>query len=101
MNCLECRGACCEHITLQIPQDPDAARWLSFHGTEALGGVVLDTPCKKLTKKGLCSIYDTRPQVCHDFMAGSKACYDAVRFRRTRAQYAKIRETGDPDEIHS
>jgi len=38
-----------------------------------------------------------KPLECAVFPAGGAPCLDAVRERRTREQYAEIRDEGDPE----
>lgn len=98
MNCLECKGACCEYITLPLfAKNADANRWLCLHGTKTGQAVDLEIRCSQLTTEGLCGIYHTRPQVCRDFKPGSAECIKAVKARRTKKEFLKIREKGDPE----
>lgn len=101
MNCLTCRGACCESFALPLvdirPPSRDALRWVALHGDTEDGWIRFDCRCTALNRGGLCAIYDTRPDVCRDYEPGCPDCYDAVRRRRTPDQYAEIREEGDPE----
>jgi len=95
--CKLCKGACCEFFSLKFgPMDDDKRKWVDFHGTEAPEGVILmkemvffDCKCRHL-KKGKCSIYDTRPNVCEDMEVGSSLCLAALKHRRSKQQQVKI-----------
>ena len=100
---MTCRGACCEEM--QIPDHgdrDDASRWFALHGNDQTkaGYVIFETRCAALDTRGLCTIYETRPQVCRLFKTGRLDCLEVVRRRRSHAEYDLIRENGDPQEIH-
>lgn len=103
MNCLVCRGACCESIELDLgfhPPNPDSERWIKLHGVEKNGKISFEAKCLKLTSNGTCEIWEDRPLVCELYIAGSHQCLETVRERRTPEQYLLIREEEDPSEIH-
>lgn len=104
MNCLTCKGACCESFSVELPKliFGEARTWVEHHATKIEEGentsvLSLECRCTKLTKDGLCSIYDDRPLICEFFIAGSKDCLDTVKARRTKEEFLAIREEGDPD----
>lgn len=113
MNCLECKGACCESFALpkaSLPlalgreaADPDTRRWLELHATQDWEPeyVSLECRCTMLGADGLCKTYDTRPLMCRVFAPGCRECLETVRLRRTPEQYAAIREAGDPERVHA
>jgi Fe-S-cluster containining protein len=80
MSCDVCGGCCCKGVRLNLGviKDPDARRWLEYHGELQGGMFVLDTPCRML-EDGDCSVYDQRPEVCRRFEVGSDACRDAIQ----------------------
>lgn len=99
MNCVECRGACCEIpverdelIRSLRSRDPHSRIWASLR---ANGG-----RCVKLNEHGLCSIHETKPLVCAIYPAGGDDCLKVVRTMRTPEQYARIRGPEDPERIH-
>lgn len=106
MNCLECRGACCEEFTTDMAMThgpkyfwPER-QWLSFHATRVEGAkFTFEVRCQKLTPEGRCEIWEDRPIICEVFAAGSKPCLDVVRRRRTPEDYLRIREEGDPPDL--
>ena len=100
MNCLTCRGACCETIVIPLSDHADTNRWVTLHGVAVGEKVALDCRCSALTGGGECSIYDDRPELCRTYLAGGKECLETVRARRTPVQYAEIRGAEDPERIH-
>ncbi len=109
MNCLECKGACCEWLGVHVPAFAGLGGTVEFlrargqvdEVSAALDPVfvVLECRCPKLTDEGLCGIYDTRPMVCVDFEPGCPDCLRSVRARRTPEEYQRIRDEGDPGEL--
>jgi Fe-S-cluster containining protein len=107
MDCLECRGACCEdfHLTIRVPEGPDAQRWLELHAVHIDSRkpgppqLRFDCRCTALTTDGRCGIYLDRPVQCRLFQPGSPDCLDTVRRRRTRQDYRRIRGEHDPDAL--
>lgn len=109
MDCLTCRGACCETFTIPSrdvsPPGGDERRWLELHATANRGpfGVrelTFACRCTALTGEGWCGIYESRPRVCRDYVPGGPDCLAQVRARRTPEQYARIRGAMDPLTIH-
>lgn len=104
MNCMVCRGACCETFSMEVRMLPfmrDAQNWLEAHAfkidrTTEIPRLHFDCRCTKLTNDGLCSIWEDRPMVCELFIAGSKQCLGAVKDRRTSKEYQFIRGEDDP-----
>jgi Fe-S-cluster containining protein len=100
MNCLECKGACCEQLVLPVPspigKTGDAFDFLAARGDLKGKGVVLEQRCARLTEEGQCSIYGFRPRFCKDYKAGGPACLAAVARRRLPEHYAEIRTAADP-----
>lgn len=101
MNCLECRGACCEQLILPLGPNRTVFEFMRARGqvkhSHGLNIVILDCRCPKLDEEGLCSIYEQRPVHCRAYKAGGAACIEAVRRNRTKAQFSRIREDGDPE----
>jgi Fe-S-cluster containining protein len=104
MNCLECRGACCESFSIPIadvkPPGPDERSWLELHGTREGDSIAFECRCTALTADGRCSIYEGRPLVCVFYAPGGPDCLETVRRRRTPEQYQRIRGADDPESIH-
>lgn len=82
--CEACQGACCESVTIAIPEDPpaDYVRWISYRGKISNRRIHLEAQCSMLTNQGKCAIWDTRPQPCKDYVVGGMACLDAIHRRR-------------------
>lgn len=103
MDCLKCRGACCETFWLRLGDVPapsaDVRRWVLLHGKTSAGFVEFTCWCRELTDEGLCRIYDERPAVCRDARPGAADCLEAVRARRTPAEYREIRDAEDPETL--
>jgi len=103
VKCLVCRGACCETLEITVPQElPAQHEWASARALRVLGPgrYLVESWCPKLTRDGLCSVQHTKPLECALFPAGGEACLEAVRERRTPAQYAQIRDESDPESVH-
>jgi hypothetical protein len=97
VNCLKCRGACCEEITIEAPRPENdyAHEWFTARATP----VVVDsrvvsyafaTRCPRLTPDGLCSVQTNKPRACVDFIRGDAPCRGSISRRRTPEQAAKI-----------
>jgi Fe-S-cluster containining protein len=99
MNCLVCRGACCEELIVTPSTDggdatnfPRAfAEFLSVRGVPLdNGGYAVAARCPQLTNAGLCSCYEDRPMVCELFPAGGPECLAALQRRRTPEERERI-----------
>lgn len=108
MNCLVCRGACCEFLVLaigthmpQVFEFAEARRLPILPVAGPLALVAVDHRCPELTQDGLCAIYqeDRRPALCILAPPGGTACLQALRRQRTPEQIAAIREPGDPEVV--
>ncbi|MEQ8351536.1 MAG: YkgJ family cysteine cluster protein [Leptospiraceae bacterium] len=76
--CLKCHG-CCMYITvpLEYPRSNDQRdlyTWYLLHRNveiyidhDKTWAIIFKTPCDKLLANGMCSIYETRPQLCRDY----------------------------------
>jgi Fe-S-cluster containining protein len=99
MNCLECKGACCEQLIVPAPKDRAAMDFFRARGTAVRGPkrdwvrVILECRCPKLGEDGLCTIYEDRPLICAEYRAGGPACIAAARSRRTPEEYERIEAT--------
>ena len=99
MNCLDCRGACCEEIhirteDLQLP-GISAWEWLTTRGEVVGGSIRFESRCPELTECGACSLHDTpgKPKVCRDLEVGGADCLDYIRRRRdNRAPWLSAEE---------
>ena len=92
-SCEECRGACCEEVTLKdedLNLTGDERTWLRLHGTWSGPGwpiteaTILECRCRALGDDGRCKVYLERPRVCRDFGLGSEECLEKIRRRRPR-----------------
>jgi len=86
-----CKGCnlCCKHVAIEIdsPEDDDdfeQIRWFLAHKNvwvfidhDDSWNVQFNTLCKKLNEKGLCSIYERRPQICRDYSSENCEKYGA------------------------
>ena len=110
MNCLKCHGGCCESFSLPLasalPNDrsdeelQDINTWVILHADVIDDLLVFECRCKMLSPTdGTCRIYDERPDVCRRYEAGSPACLETVKRRRSPADYERIRGDGDPKEL--
>jgi Fe-S-cluster containining protein len=108
VNCLECRGACCEELVVPFVALINAsssvaeAEWMGVRASSIEDGRArFDVRCPKLDACGRCSVHDEKPLICAVYPAGGPDCLDVVRRRRTADQYQRIREAGDPESIHA
>lgn len=80
--CRECKGACCDVFSLTFNGlNEDTMRWLGYHGERTGDAVTFDCQCSHLVR-GMCEVYDHRPEVCRRFAVGSKECIAAINRRR-------------------
>lgn len=105
MKCAECRGACCESMSIPavhiLAPTGDARRWVELHATARPGHLLeFEVRCTALTPESRCGIYEHRPLVCKLYEAGGKDCLETVRARRSPEDYQRIRDEGDPLTIH-
>lgn len=75
-KCEACGGACC--LGILIKPTPEAFEWYAMRGEVEGERVFLECECKYL-KLGICSIHETKPQICKDYEVGSEACRNAVK----------------------
>lgn len=77
-RCVNCRSLCCHGLTLPMRAPVDAAsiadiRWrLHFDSVEVYRSgdswfMVIAGACQYLDQRGMCTIYDLRPQQCRDY----------------------------------
>jgi Fe-S-cluster containining protein len=108
MNCLACKGACCESFSLPasvaLPKGTDVVqidlnRWLALHATNDGESLTFECRCTRLGKDGRCMIHETRPVVCRTYLAGGIGCLAAVATRRSAKQYQLIRGPNDPSHL--
>ncbi|RMD45516.1 YkgJ family cysteine cluster protein [Candidatus Pacearchaeota archaeon] len=80
-----CEGCslCCKYIAIEIDkpenkEDIDQIRWFLLHKNvwvfidhDNSWNVQFNTPCTKLSSKGLCTIYRKRPRICKDYSTES------------------------------
>lgn len=93
-DCRACAGACCETMTLRIQtESSDFLRWIRLRSTPVHRGDQVEynftVPCSAL-QQGRCAVYDTRPDMCRDFVPGSEDCVGTVRDRRSLEDVAAI-----------
>jgi Fe-S-cluster containining protein len=103
MKCNVCCGACCEFFTLSPLEvrvsTRDHRRWFELHARVTDDRLIFDCRCRSLQWNGQCAIYEDRPQMCRDFIAGGKECLEAVRTRRHSFEYNEIRDATDPERL--
>lgn len=79
--CEHCTGLCCRYVALPLEnpttrRDFDDIRWFVMHEgvsvfcEEGDWFVQFASRCDSLRDDNLCSIYDTRPQICREYEAG-------------------------------
>ena len=79
--CEHCAAACCRYIALPIDKpksgrDYDDIRWYLMHEgvtvfvEEGDWYVQFQTRCKNLGADNLCTIYETRPEICREYEPG-------------------------------
>lgn len=80
--CVKCHG-CCMYVTVPLDyprsnDQKDMFRWYLLHRNVEIyidhdkeWHILFKTPCDKLLSNGMCSIYETRPQICKDYSADS------------------------------
>ena len=80
--CEHCTAACCRYVALPIEtparaRDYDDIRWYLLHANitvfveDGEWYIQFQTKCKELGADNLCSVYETRPQMCREYEAGS------------------------------
>jgi len=103
VKCDKCHGACCESLHLRLEGTAARMEWLAAFAARQLPGpgamVELEVRCSQLTAKGRCGIYEERPTICRNYVAGGEACLDVVKRRRTAYEYQQIRDDEDPPEL--
>ncbi len=80
--CEHCPAACCRYLALPIDQptnarDYDDLRWYLMH--EAISVFVeegdwyiqIQTRCENLGQDNLCTVYESRPQICSEYEPGA------------------------------
>ncbi|MFH0982092.1 MAG: YkgJ family cysteine cluster protein [Planctomycetota bacterium] len=81
MLCEHCTAVCCKYIALPMdrptsPRDFNDIRWYLMHEDVSVfiedgdWYVQFATRCRNLTLDNRCEIYETRPQICHEYKAG-------------------------------
>jgi Fe-S-cluster containining protein len=104
MNCIRCRGACCEliHVDASHCGFPKVAvEQFEMRGTHIKGMIyAMVAPCPKMTSEGLCGVQDEKPLACAIMPVGGEDCFSSVKLRRTPEEYAVIRDEDDPERIH-
>lgn len=77
--CSNCNGACCRSVRIKVgPMSQDQMRWARMRGTLNKGGQWrIRSVCEHLTDAGRCGIYETRPTLCREWVAGGAQCREA------------------------
>lgn len=76
--CEHCPGACCRYLALPLDQptttrDYDDIRWYLMHEDvtvfveEGDWYIQYQTRCRNLGADNLCTIYETRPEICEEY----------------------------------
>ena len=85
-RCQNCNALCCRHIAIAIDtpeneEDYDNIRWYLFHKNVwvmidhyDVWLVLFNTPCRHITKKYKCGIYEKRPKICKDYPKDDEFC---------------------------
>ena len=77
LNCNNCNAQCCRYVATEIDEpekkeDFENILWYLLHKNVEVfvedGGWYIQflTPCKALDKKGVCTIYSKRPEICKE-----------------------------------
>jgi len=74
-------GACCRYVSFPVDPDRDVKMWMETRGVVKDGWWTMKCACKYL-KKGRCSIYATRPDVCKNYPPGSEPCLKVAKLWR-------------------
>ena len=77
-KCDKCNGACCKTLVVPCPTPADK-EWIkgrAFWMNESIA--IVSSRCRHLNERGLCGIYEARPQVCRDFKVGCVECRVAI-----------------------
>lgn len=80
--CEHCTAACCRYVALPLDKpararDYDDIRWYLMHANISIfvedgdWYVQFFTTCKNLGEENMCTIYETRPEMCREYEAGS------------------------------
>lgn len=78
-----CLGACCETLLVPVPDVPIITEFMSVRGHREGDYYRLECKCPMLDENGKCKIYESRPQICRDYEAGSELCLKAIKARRS------------------
>lgn len=79
--CEHCTAACCRYLALPIDKprserDYDDIRWYIMHDgisvfvEEGDWYIQIRTTCRHLGADNMCTIYDTRPEICKEYEPG-------------------------------
>ena len=108
-----CAGCslCCRYIAMEIDRpeekkDVEQIRWFLLHKNvwifidhDSSWNIQFNTPCEKLDGH-LCSIYETRPQICRDYSVDSCEKYgDGDSFKvlwKHEEEFTEWLKTNDP-----
>ncbi len=80
--CEHCPAACCRYLAIPLDgptcaRDYDDIRWYLMHEKVLVfvedgdWYVQFQTTCKNLGADNLCTVYETRPEICREYEAGS------------------------------
>lgn len=78
--CEHCTAACCRYLALPLDvpttsRDYDDMRWYIMHKgisifvEEGDWYIQIETACKNLGADNMCTIYETRPEICEEYKA--------------------------------
>lgn len=77
-QCSKCDAKCCRYFCLEIDtpetfEDFENIRWylchqgVTVHVDEGDWYLAVESPCRKLGRDGLCTIYEDRPKLCRSY----------------------------------
>ena len=98
--CEQCKGACCKCKLFSTDWlQKSGAKSVHYKGEEdnkvVNGYTQIHKTCPHLSQDGTCDIYETRPQVCKNFLVGSENCLIVMKIMNPKL-YNKLQR----DEVH-
>ena len=101
--CFGCGAECCKYFAVYIEEptemsEYDAIKWYLHHqhvviyiDREKDWYVHVEVPCKQMSSKGKCKIYESRPHVCRN--------YESTGCERADTDVENIAEFNSVDEL--
>lgn len=103
-DCSKCDGKCCKYIVIEIDapeeeKDFENIKWYVAHKNisvftddEKEWFIEFSTPCEHLTEKGLCGIYDKRPNICKEYSPEECTFHNEYSQKYTFAKIEDVEE---------